>query len=191
MKEYMIAVAGLFLIISTTVSAEFQGFEAYDEKGDCSSDGNKVDFPDGDLIYSSVIEKNGHTILTAEVLGKMRKSIYCEFNIYTPEKIVKVYYNGGHIFVYYDDEGGITENCTFRIEKNKIEINLPWLFKSIENVSVNIDLKEGSYWYFDKIPMENFHPLSEKKKTGGFDFVGIVVSIAILYLILKIHNKHF
>ncbi|HEC76867.1 MAG TPA: hypothetical protein ENI33_06390 [Thermoplasmatales archaeon] len=187
--KYVIAIA---VLLSTAFisSAEFHGLEAYDEKGDCSSDGNKVDFPDGDLIYSSVIEKNGYTILIAEVLGKMRENTYCEFNIYTSEETVRIYYNGGHIFVYKDSRGGIKENCTFKIEKNKIEISLPWLFKNIENVSVNIDLREGSYWYFDKIPIENFHPLSEKKKTGGFGFVGIIVSIAILYFILKIYNKH-
>lgn len=192
MREYAIAFAGLLMIISNAVSAEFQGLEAYDEKGDCSSNGNIVDFPDGDLTYSSIKEEDGNTVLTAEVMGKFRKNIYCEFNIYTSEKTARIYYNGGHIFVYYDTEGGIEENCTFKIEDNKIEIVLPWIFKSIENVSVSIDLKEGNNWYFDKIPVESFHPISEKeKKTSGFSLISLAFSIVILYFILKVHNKYF
>jgi len=192
MREYLVAFAGLLLIIFNGVSADFQGLEAYDEKGDCSSNGNIVDFPDGDLTYSSITEKNGETILTAKVMGKIRKNIYCEFNIYTSEKVVRIYYNGGHIFVYNDTEGGIKENCTFKIEDNKIDIILPWTFTNIENVSVSVDLKEGNNWYFDKIPLESFHPISEKEeKTTGFNLISLAFSMAILYFILKVHNKYF
>jgi len=156
--------------------------EAFDEEGDVIFNGKLISYPDADLVYASILQRNNTTIFIAKVKGEMKKSIYCEFNINNDWII---YYKGGKIFIYNkNSEGGEEKNAKYSIKRNVLKIFLPKTFE-IKNVTVKIDMKKGKSWCIDRITSEKWH-IIEKRKSGviGAIFVAFIIAI------LKVYYKY-
>ena len=180
-----IAIIFIFIMfLFSCTNASYLRMEAFDEEGDVILDGKLISYPDADLVYASILQKNNATIFIAKVKGEMKKSIYCEFNI---NNDWIVYYKGGKIFIYNkNSERGEDKNAKYSIKRNVLKIFLPRTFE-IKNVTVRIDMKKGNSWCIDRITSEKWH-IVEKRKSGTIELLAIFAVFIIA--LLKVYYKH-